>query len=399
MIKGGGPQSRNATIDILRSVGIIHVVLFHVLHGVIRFAPDASLPTILARYPAWMNFTWQPFGVDIIFMVSAYLLSLGLISSWQKTGNLDLRAFYVRRMSRIIPLYYIAIIVFALAQKNSVSEVMLAAAFIQFLTTGKAIVPVGWSMELMMLVYVTLPAVIWLVLKSRHPFVWAGAAILSSLALRYAALAPHPDQAVVLFTHLLERETVLPLAEALYFQPYYRITPFLVGIALAILKNNHSARIEQCTRTTGRRIGCACLGAVLFYVALFLPIHDPTSWIYGATNATFWVSYWSVNGALVAIGASLFIICTAGLTIGIRGPWALISHNIMGIYLFHMPLILVGALVVYRSDKASALGATTVWHIWGVFLVAAALSLGLATLLNRFVEMPIQSYLRRKLQA
>ncbi len=399
MIKGSGPHSRNATIDILRSVGIIHVVLFHVLHGVIRFAPDASFPDILARYPAWMNFTWQPFGVDIIFMVSSYLLSLGLISNWEKTGSLDLRGFYVRRVSRIIPLYYIAIVLFALAQKNTLSEVMLAAAFIQFLTTGKAIVPVGWSMELMMVVYVTLPALIWLLLKSSRPLAWISAAVVGSLALRYLALAPYPDQAVILFTHLLERDHVLPLAEALYFQPIYRITPFLIGIALAILTFKRPSWVTGIARTSLRRVSLVCIAAGLFYVALFLPIHDATSWIYGATNAQFWVIYWTVNGALVAVGSCLIILCTTNHPLTIRGPWTLISRNIMGIYLFHMPIILVGAIVVYRSDQATALGATTVWHIWGVFLVATTLSLGLAVLLNRFVEMPVQQYLRRKLHA
>ncbi len=63
-----------------------------------------------------------------------------------QTGTIYIRAYYIRRVSRIIPLYYVAIIIFAVAQKDTLTDVFLAAIFVQFLLTGKAIVPVGRSM-------------------------------------------------------------------------------------------------------------------------------------------------------------------------------------------------------------------------------------------------------------
>tara|TARA_B110000503_G_scaffold64679_1_gene101838 strand:+ start:336 stop:551 length:216 start_codon:yes stop_codon:yes gene_type:complete len=69
----------------------------------------------------------------------------------------------------------------------------------------------------------------------------------------------------------------------------------------------------------------------------------------------------------------------------------------MGIYLFHMPLILVGAAVVFRSTQPDALAHATVWHVWGVFAVATLLNLSLSTVLNRLIEAPIQMALRRKM--
>ena len=41
---------RNQTLDLMRSVAIVHVVLFHVLHGIIRFVPKQDLPAVLSRY-------------------------------------------------------------------------------------------------------------------------------------------------------------------------------------------------------------------------------------------------------------------------------------------------------------------------------------------------------------
>ena len=114
----------------MRSIAIAHVVLFHVLHGIIRFVDQSDLSAVLSRYPVWMNFAWQPFGVDVIFMISAYLLSLGLIQNLDQTGTIDIRAYYIRRVSRIIPLYCVAIIIFAVAQKDTLTDVFLAASFV-----------------------------------------------------------------------------------------------------------------------------------------------------------------------------------------------------------------------------------------------------------------------------
>ena len=69
----------------------------------------------------------------------------------------------------------------------------------------------------------------------------------------------------------------------------------------------------------------------------------------------------------------------------------MISCNIMGIYLLHMPLILVGAIVAFRSTQPDALAHATVWQVWGVFAVAKLLSLGLPAVLNRLIKAPIQN--------
>lgn len=49
-------------------------------------------------------------GVTIFFVLSGYLITTLLRLELQKTGRVDLRAFYLRRMFRIFPLLYITII-------------------------------------------------------------------------------------------------------------------------------------------------------------------------------------------------------------------------------------------------------------------------------------------------
>ena len=46
------------------------------------------------------------FGVDLFFVLSAYLITELLLREKELLGTLDLKAFYVRRVLRIWPLYF-----------------------------------------------------------------------------------------------------------------------------------------------------------------------------------------------------------------------------------------------------------------------------------------------------
>jgi peptidoglycan/LPS O-acetylase OafA/YrhL len=50
------------------------------------------------------------FGVSVFFVLSGYLITTLLIREFQKTGNISLRSFYVRRTARIFPGMYLTLI-------------------------------------------------------------------------------------------------------------------------------------------------------------------------------------------------------------------------------------------------------------------------------------------------
>jgi peptidoglycan/LPS O-acetylase OafA/YrhL len=52
-------------------------------------------------------------GVDLFFALSAYLITEILLREQRRTGSLDIRAFYVRRILRIWPLYFFALFILA----------------------------------------------------------------------------------------------------------------------------------------------------------------------------------------------------------------------------------------------------------------------------------------------
>jgi len=69
-------------IDGLRAVAVIAVMLYH------------------------LGFTWIPggfLGVDLFFVISGYVITRLLLDSIQRSGGLDLRAFYAARVRRLLP--------------------------------------------------------------------------------------------------------------------------------------------------------------------------------------------------------------------------------------------------------------------------------------------------------
>ena len=247
-----------------------------------------------------------------------------------------------------------------------------------------------------MLVYIALPAVAWGLYHARRPFLWLGLAVAGSIAIRIIPLWGEPAVATTLFTHLLEREGVMPQANALYFAPWFRVTPFLVGAGIAgliVLKPQFCASVSG---TTARRLGLIGCAAVLLVFSIFLPVHDASSFIYRISGPVFWTLYWTLNIGLFSLGTMLIILASHGQKTRIPGPWTMISRNIMGIYLFHMPMIVVGAILVFQTDDPAVLGSANIYHVLAIFLIALALSLGLAAVLNRWIEAPTQRALRRR---
>jgi peptidoglycan/LPS O-acetylase OafA/YrhL len=69
-------------IDGLRAVAVIAVILYH------------------------LGFSWIPggfLGVDLFFVISGYVITRLLLDSIQRSGGLDLRAFYLARARRLLP--------------------------------------------------------------------------------------------------------------------------------------------------------------------------------------------------------------------------------------------------------------------------------------------------------
>jgi peptidoglycan/LPS O-acetylase OafA/YrhL len=84
-------QRHFGSLDGLRALAVIAVIWHHTVGHV------ASFPMLLGR---------GAHGVTLFFAISGFLIVTLLLREWDRTGRIDLRAFYLRRTLRIFPLYF-----------------------------------------------------------------------------------------------------------------------------------------------------------------------------------------------------------------------------------------------------------------------------------------------------
>ena len=108
------PRFYRPELDTLRFFAFFGVFAFHVIPNDPQFyqahhvLPSRVVPLVCAVASA------GAYGVDLFFALSAYLITTLLIREEELRGTIDTRAFYVRRILRIWPLYFFFIAVAAI---------------------------------------------------------------------------------------------------------------------------------------------------------------------------------------------------------------------------------------------------------------------------------------------
>ena len=106
-------RARDGLIDGWRGLGVALVLISHVpvyrLGGIqplrpireVLWHPDLLIPDLALRLIGPLSIT----GVDVFFVISGYLITRLLHTEEGRTGAVGIRAFYVRRVFRILPAF------------------------------------------------------------------------------------------------------------------------------------------------------------------------------------------------------------------------------------------------------------------------------------------------------
>ena len=97
-------------LDVLRFGAFLLVFIHHGFPLTTAEYVGWGVPTTLAALLA-AGARAGALGVDLFFALSAYLITELLLREQRSQGHFDIRAFYIRRILRIWPLYYFALLV------------------------------------------------------------------------------------------------------------------------------------------------------------------------------------------------------------------------------------------------------------------------------------------------
>ncbi len=247
-------------------------------------------------------------------------------------------------------------------------------------------------MEVMILYYIALPWIVFGLNKLGRPVLWLALAIIAAALWRFIYLTSQPEDATQFFLTMLETKTSSPAGFELYFRPWFRLPAFLMGTILAFMM---AARMIPKTTIT------PIIAVLVIGLIVWLPVQDKNSAIYSQFGETVWALYWALGPVVFARAFGFLMVW--GLLRGQEKPWRIVaplrafSTNIFSVYLFHMPFLAVGAIIVFRTMDVTALGQAGLWQILAVFVLTACLTYLFAWPLTRFVEQPLQKLIRRKL--
>ena len=93
-------RERQAGLDLLRAIAIIIVVVYHA--GIMGF----PLPGRIHR--------WGWIGVDLFFVLSGYLIGGQLLAPLARRQRIDVKRFFIRRLFRIVPAYFVVLAIYFL---------------------------------------------------------------------------------------------------------------------------------------------------------------------------------------------------------------------------------------------------------------------------------------------
>jgi peptidoglycan/LPS O-acetylase OafA/YrhL len=375
------PRSRHAQlqyvagIDGLRALSVLAVLVYHHYQ-------------LGATSPGWLRGGFL--GVEVFFVVSGYLITSLLLDERRRTRGISLRNFWTRRGRRLLPALYLllaVVILYALLFVDSAIETLKGDVVAALLyvsnwwqiaadrsyaanTQSPELLKHLWSLAIEEQFYLLWPLLLLVGLSKIGRARTALVMFLTLGASVFAAWLLFPDNDVVLPNRRID---------ALYFATPTRVSGLLLGALLAFVWSPR--RLRGRTGPGARHVlnAAGVLGLVLLW------------WAFRSYNDYTDPRLYTRGGFLLVDLATVLVIAVTvhpradwNRVLGL-GPLVWIGLRSYGIYLWHYPVF----AVTRPADIEHALGFEPPAMVW--FAMRVAITLVLAELSFRFVEVPIRS--------
>jgi peptidoglycan/LPS O-acetylase OafA/YrhL len=334
---------------VLRFFAFFSVFLFHFTRSTELYVQH-GVPRIVA---ALGNGLMQGgvFGVDLFFVLSAYLITELLLREKDECGSLDVRGFYLRRILRIWPLYffYIGLALLPIFNSRHAFTWPHAAAFL-LLAGNWSIIAWGWP-------YPSIVVPLWTVsIEEQFYLAWPPIVRkLSRSGIVWAALG-------MLVISNLTRVTMILLhggMNSVWCNTLSRLDPIVAGILLAIMLRGRIPNFHPLLRLAMFGCGIVCLALV----ANYWQIQGPAKLEWIPTLAGF---------PVVAVSCASILLAVLGTSLPMPRFLLYLGKISYGLYVYHaLGNVLSGAMIpVHNSFLELALRPIAAFAV--TILLAAA---------------------------
>ena len=265
------PEARFRPVDGFRALAVLWVILMHCLWFQFPFAKPGDFAAFFERQPRWI--IGGPYGVDIFFVISGFLIGHILMEEFERRGNIRARRFFSRRFLRLMPAYIVAMGIYAVTLRQNRDMLWTNLIYINNFVDGvKQAMPWTWSLAIEEQFYFTFPFflifVFYAVRQTRRTMLlWVVVGV--SLLIRAFVILRHGLHLPVPWSAGVTDANFLNWAEALYIKPYTRFGSLALGVLAAHFVLNGSARnfFQSRPRWALAGFGCSILTIVSIVMA------------------------------------------------------------------------------------------------------------------------------------
>lgn len=308
------PPQRLRGLDLLRAAAILLVLMSHYT-GFVSGQPTFGVVGKVG---------WA--GVDLFFVLSGYLIGNQLLGPAARGEDLSLKAFFMRRLLRTLPNYYVVLAVYWLFPGAPLGGSSMADPW-RFLTfTQNSGLAYGqtfthsWSLCVEEQFYLLLPLAVLALARIGFPvrLAWGVlvGGIVAGMATRAAAFALYKHDA---------------FAAEVYYSSFCRADELLPGVAIALLKNCHPQAFARLLR----HANALCAAGLLAAVGILTCIH--LDWPGTLVTSTFGFSLLALSFGLLACAALAPSCILNRLDVPGASQLALWSY---AVYLVHKPVFM-----------------------------------------------------------
>ncbi len=312
----------------LRGIAALAVVFHH----------SWSLGTMPRFYGYWVLEGFGTWGLSLFFMLSGFLLADHF---WRGERAGRLRTFYVRRVVRIAPAYYLNIAVLflffaqhdALFSRSGAEQVASNITFTQFLRPDTAsnlnVNGVLWTLSIEAILYLVMPILAWIVGRTFG----IGALVLILVGLSYRLYVARAGEGLQDFYFGAGAESAN--ARLYLARQFVGVLPlFALGIGLKWLTMQRNVRLRIALPPW--------LPSAVAMLVLLMPSVLWLAYIERASFYTHWVWFTGFDFVLgmLFVPAILFVATPlpASKRLDRAGVW--LGERSYGLYLWHFPIIL-----------------------------------------------------------
>lgn len=245
------PHEHLAVVDGVRALSIHGVLLYHSFFLVRLFVPAEQFRLFVETTPWYLAWVWNlDKSVDAFFVISGFLIARLLMTECRHTGQLQLGRFYWHRYLRLTPVYFVAILLYAMVVPGDPLRLLANLFYVNnFLPVNDMAMPWTWSLAVEEQFYLLFPPLLLLAVRFRAVGLLVAALMTLSVLIPLVVVANDSllwnQPASSYFT---DATLLAHYFDRFYVNLYTRFGPFVAGIGLAWVLVYHGDKARSFAR-------------------------------------------------------------------------------------------------------------------------------------------------------